>query len=130
MSLQLLPGLVSGSRRLSTIGSGGWLLNIIVLRSSFLAGPSTDRDVVGALRPQTNFLMLLSLGLEILIHGSERRGRRAKDWRSSLHIVEHYWFWMAWSRSKIRLVRKKDGFVSRRSKRFCANSLPSIRDFA
>src|SRR5208337_4020886 len=68
MSLQLLPGLVSGSRRLSTIGSGGWLLNIIVLRSSFLAGPSTDRDVVGALRPQTNFLMLLSLGLEILIH--------------------------------------------------------------
>ena len=32
---------------------------------------------------------------------------KAKDWRSSSHIAEPYWFWMAWSRSKIRLVRKK-----------------------
>ena len=89
-SLQSLPGLVSGSPRSLTIGSGGWPLNIIVLRSSFLAGPSTDRAPVGALRPQMNFLMLLSLGLVIQIHGSERRGRRAKDWRSSSRIVEPY----------------------------------------
>ena len=60
MSLQSLPGLVSESPRSSTIGSDGWLLNIIVLRSSFLAGPSTDRAPVGTLRPQMNFLTLLS----------------------------------------------------------------------
>jgi hypothetical protein len=59
MSSQSLPGLVSGSRRSLTIGSGEWLLNIIVLRSSFLAGPCTDRAQVGALRPQKNFLTLL-----------------------------------------------------------------------
>ncbi len=41
-----------------------------------------DREAVGALRPQMNFLTLLSLGLVIQIHGSERRGRRAKDWRN------------------------------------------------
>ena len=84
MSLLSLPGLVSGSPRSSTIGSGGWLLNIIVLRSSFLAGPFIGRAQAEALRPQMNFLMLLSLGLEIQIHGSEQRGRRAKDWRSSI----------------------------------------------
>ena len=56
-----------------------------------------------------NFLMRLSLGLEIQSHGSERHGRRAKDWPSSSRIVEPYWFWMAWGRSKTRLVRKKDG---------------------
>ena len=130
MSLQSLPGPVSGSRRSLTIGSDGWLLNIIVLRSSFLAGPSIDRAAVGTLRPRMNFLTRLSLGLEIQIHGSERHGRRAKDWRSSSRIVEPYWFWMAWSRSKIRLVHKKDGYVSLPSRRFCANLLPSIRGFA
>ena len=43
-----------------------------------LVGPSTDRAAVGALRPQMNFLMRLSTGLEIRIHGSEqsRRGRK------------------------------------------------------
>ena len=69
MSLQSWPGLVSESPRSSTIGSDGWLLNIIVLQSLFLAGPSTDRAAVGTLRPQMNFLMRLSLGLEIQIHG-------------------------------------------------------------
>jgi hypothetical protein len=59
-----------------------------------------------------NFLMRLSTGLEIQIHESERRGRRAKDWRSSSRIVEPYWFWMAWSLCKIPLVHKKDGCVS------------------
>ena len=92
-----------------TIGSDGWRLNTIVLRSWYLAGPFTDRAAAGNLRPQMNFLTLLSLGLEIQIHGLERRGRRAKDWRSSSGIVEYYWFWTAWSRSKIRLVHKKDG---------------------
>ena len=82
MSLRSLPGLVSESPRLSIIGFEGWLPNIIVLRSSFLAGPSTGRVAVGAPPPQMNFLTLLSLGLEIQIHGSERRGRKAKDWRS------------------------------------------------
>ena len=77
-----------------------------------------------------NFLMRLSLGLEIQIHESERRGKKAKDWRNSSHIVEHYWFWTAWSRSKTRLVHKKGGYVSLPSRRFSANSLPSIRGFA
>ena len=88
------------------------------------------RAPVGTLRPQMNFLTPLLLGLVIQIHGSERRGRRAKDWRSSSRIVEPYWFWMAWSRSKIRLVHKKDGYVSLPSRRFCASSLLSIRGFA
>ena len=60
MSLQSLPGLVSGNLRSSTIGSDGWLLNIIVLRSSFLAGPFTDRARVVALHPRMNFLRRLS----------------------------------------------------------------------
>ena len=68
---------------------------------------------------------IIDLGL-----ASMKPGRRASDSRSSLHIVEPYWFWMAWSHSKIRLVRKKDGCVSLPSRRFCANSLPSIRAFA
>ena len=40
------------------------------------------------------------------------------------------WFWMAWSRSKIRLVHKKDGYASLPSRRFCASLLLSIRGFA
>src|SRR5271165_4019947 len=80
-SLQSLPGLGSGSPRSLTIGSDGWLLTIIVLRSSFLVGLFTDKGPPGNLRLQMNFLRLLSLGLEIQIHGSERRGRRAKDCR-------------------------------------------------
>src|SRR5260370_42507949 len=110
MSLQSLPGLGAGSPRSLTNGSDGWLLIIIVPRSLFLVGPSTDRAAVGRLRPQMNFLRRLSLGLETQIQGSERRGRRAKDWRSSLRIVEPYWFWMAWSRSKILLAHRKDGY--------------------
>jgi hypothetical protein len=66
--------------------------------------------------------MRLSLGSEIQIHGSEQRGRRAKDWQSSSRIVEPYWFWMAWSRSRIRLVHKKDGCVNLPSRRFCVSS--------
>ena len=89
-SLQLLHGLGSESPRWLTIGSDGWLLTIIVLQSLFLVGPFTDRAPLGTLLPQMNSLTLLLLGLEILIHGSERRGRRAKDWRSSSLIVEHY----------------------------------------
>src|SRR5215831_4858931 len=92
-SLPSLPGLVSGSPRSLTIGSGGWLLNSIALPNSFMAGPSTGRAPVGALRQQMNFLTRLLLGLEIQIHGSERGGRRAKDWRSSSRIVERYSFW-------------------------------------
>src|SRR5271166_219350 len=130
ISLQSLPGLVSGSPRWSIIGSDGWLLNIMVLRSLFLAGLSTDRAPAGALHPLMNFLTLLLVGLAIQIHGSERRGRRAKDWRSLSHIVEPSWFWTAWSRFKIHLVHKKDEYVSPLSRRFCASSLPSIPGFA
>src|SRR5271165_7016534 len=130
MSLRSLPGLVSVSPPSSIIGSDELLLNIIALRNSFLAGHSTDRAADGALRPQMNFLTLLLLGLKIQIHGSERRGRRAKDWRSSSRIAEPYWFWMAWSHSKIRQVNKKDGCVSLPSRHFSASSLPSIRGFA
>jgi hypothetical protein len=76
-----------------------------------------------------NFSMLLSTGLEIQIRGSERRGRRAKDWRNSLRIVEPCWFSMAWSRSKIRLGHKKGACVSLLSRRFCASLLPSMTAF-
>src|SRR5271157_5320413 len=55
-SLQSLPGLGSESPRSSTIGSDGWLLNIIVLRSSFLVGPSTDRAAVGETSSADEFL--------------------------------------------------------------------------
>jgi hypothetical protein len=55
------------------------LQNIIVLLSWFLAGPSTGRVAVGTPPQQMNLLTLLSLGLEIPIHGLERRGRKAKD---------------------------------------------------
>src|SRR6516165_9143014 len=129
-SLPSLPGPASGSPHWSTIGSEEWLLKSIVQQSWFLAGLSTDRALVGVLRPQMNSWMLRSLGSEIQIHGSERLGRRAKDWPSSLHIVAPYWFWMAWSRSKIRLVHKKGGYVSLLSRRFCANSPRSIGGFA
>src|SRR5258706_2454668 len=130
MSLPSLRGPVSGTLRSSTIGLGRWLLNIIVPRSLYLAGPSTGRVPVEVLRPQMNFLTRHLRGLEIQIHGSERRGRRAKDWRSSLHTVRLYWSWTAWSRSKIHLVRKKDGYASLPSRPFCANSLLSIMGFA
>ena len=90
MSLRSLPGPVSGSPRSSTIGSDRWLLNIIVLRSLFLAGPSIGREPLEVLHPQMNFLTRLSLGFEIPIHGSERRGRRVKDWRDSSPIAEPY----------------------------------------
>ena len=64
-----------------------------------------------------NSLTPLSLGLEIQIHGWERRGKKAKDWPRSSRIVEPYWSWMAWSRSKIRLDNKKAACVSLPSKR-------------
>src|SRR6516225_4052161 len=130
MLLRSLPGLVSGSPHWSTIGFEEWLLNVIVLRSSFLAGPFTDRAAAGRLPLRTNFLTLRSLGLAIQIHESEQSGRRVRDWRSSSRIVEHYWFWTVWSRSKIRPVHKKEGYVRLPSRRSCANSLPSIRGFA
>src|SRR5271166_6130366 len=129
-SLQSLPGLGSENPRSLTIGSDGWLLTIIALQSLFLVGPSTDRVAVGTLRPQMNFLRRLLLGLEIQIHGWERHGRRVKDWRSSSRIVEPCLFWTGWSRSKIRLVHKKDDCVSLPSRRFCVNWLHSIRGFA
>jgi hypothetical protein len=74
--------------------------------------------------------MPLSLGLEIQILALERRGKRAKGWPSSSHIVEPYWFWMAWSRSKIGLVHMKDAYVSLPSRPLYVNSLPSIWGFA
>src|SRR5262249_15956636 len=104
--------------------------NITVLRSSFLAGPSTVRVQVEALRPLTNFLTRPLLGLAIRIHGSERRGRRARDWRSSSRIVEPYWLWTAFSPFHIRLVDKKDGCVILRSRRFCVSLLLSTRGSA
>src|SRR5215469_11157756 len=129
-SLQLLPGPGSGNPRSSTIGSYGWLPHIIVLRSLFLAGRSTGRAQAEALRPPTNFLTLRWVGLEIQIHGLEHRGRRARGSRNSWHNVGPCWFLTAWSRSKIRLVHKKDGYGSLPYRRFCANSLRLIRGLA
>src|SRR4029077_16592513 len=129
MSFRSLHGPASGSPLSLTIGSDGWLLTIIVLQSLFLVGPSTDRAAVGRLRPQMNFLTQLSLGLAIPTRGSVRPGRRAKDWRSSSRIVEPYWSWTAWSRCNTLQVHKKGGCVSLPSRRFCANSPPSIGGF-
>jgi hypothetical protein len=93
-------------------------------------GWSFYREPVEVLHPQMNFLTRLSLGLAIQTHGSERHGRRAKDWQSSSGIVEPYLFWTVWSRSKIRLVHKKGACVSLPSRLSCVNSLPSILGFA
>jgi len=56
------------------------LLTIVVLRSSFLAGPFTGKAQAGNLCRRMNFLTPRSIGLEIQNHGSERHGRKAKDW--------------------------------------------------
>src|SRR5215469_12543713 len=80
--LLLLPGAEWENRRWSTIGSVEWLLNTIVLRNSYLAGPFIDRAPVAGLRLQMNLLIPLSAGLVILIQALERLGRRAKDWRN------------------------------------------------
>jgi hypothetical protein len=73
-------------------------------------------------RRPTNFLTLLSLGLATQIHGLAQRGRRANDWQSVSPIVEPYWFWMGWSRSKIRQVRKRGEYTILHSRRFCATA--------
>jgi serine/threonine protein kinase len=119
-----------GKSTRSTVGFEGWLLKIIVLQSWFLAGLSTDRAPLDRLRQRMNLLTPLSLGLATQIPGLERTGRRARGSRSSSRIGEPCLFWMAWSRFRIRPVHKKDGYVSLPSKRFCANSLHSIRDCA
>src|SRR5262249_30481775 len=109
---------------------GGWLPTIIVLASLFLVGPSTGRAVRERLRLPMNFLTLLSIGLEIQIHGPVRRGRRVKDWPSSLHPVKTSWILTVLNLCKIRPVHKKDGYESLPSRRFCASLLLLIRDFA
>src|SRR5215471_18322430 len=130
MSLRSLPGLVSGSLHSSIIGSDEWLLTGIVQQSLFLVGPSTDRAPAGTLRLQMNSLTLPSIGLGIQIHGSEQSGRRERGSRSWSRIAEPCLFWMVWSRFKIRLVHKKDAYVTLPSRRFCASLLPLIRGFA
>jgi hypothetical protein len=130
MLLQLLPGVESENRRWSIIGSDEWLLNTIVLRNSYLAGLSTDKAPAAALRLPMSFLMPLFTGLATQIHGLEQHGRRAKGWQSSSRIDEPYWFWTVWSRSKTRLVPKKDGCVSLPFRRFYVNLQPSTKDFA
>jgi hypothetical protein len=67
-----------GSRPSSTIGLERWLPTSIVLPSWFLAGRSTGKALVGALRPRMSSLMPFSPGSETRIHGLESRGRRAK----------------------------------------------------
>ena len=120
---------VSVSPRSSTIGSDEWLLTIIVLRSSFLGGPSTDRAAVGTLRLQVNSLTLLSTGLAIRTHGSEQRGERRKTGkarRASSNLIGPG----RPEPSKIRLVHKKDAYVSLPSTRFCVSLPLLIRAFA
>src|SRR6516225_6966965 len=125
-SLQSLPGLVSESPHSSTIGFEGWQLNTIVLRNSYSAGLSTDRAPAAALRLPMNFLLPLSTGLAIQIHGSEQPGRRARDSRSSSGIGEPCLFWMGWSRFKIHLVHKKGGYGTRPFRHYCDSLLLSI----
>jgi serine/threonine protein kinase len=98
--------------------------------SSSLAGPFKDRAPAAALRPQMNFLKPPSPGSAIRTHGSERPGRKVKDWRSLLRIAEPCWFWTAWSHSRTHLVHRKDGSVTLPSRRFYASLPPSIRGFA
>src|ERR1700731_4698299 len=129
MSLRSLPGPVLGNPRSSTIGSGGWLRKIFVRRGSFLAGRFINRVSGEALRLQMSFLTRLWPGLTIQIHGSERRGKKAKDWRRLSHPVELYLFWTVWSRSNIHLVRRKVDCVSLPFRHFCANSLHSTGGF-
>src|SRR6516225_12250193 len=125
MLLPSLPGQGWENLRLLTIGSDGWLPSIIVLRSWFLAGLSIGRAPGERLRPQMNFLMSLLRGLEIQIQGSERRGRRVKDWRNSSRFAGLCLFWMAWSRSRIPLVHEKGGYENLPCRRFCASLQPS-----
>ena len=83
-------GRVWANPRWSTIGWGTWLLTIIVLQNSFLAGPSTGRAPVGALRRRMNFSTRLSLGLVTWTHGSERPGRRrtiGEAYRPSSNLI-------------------------------------------
>ena len=126
----IIAGLGSGSPRWSTIGSGGWQLKTTVPQSSFLAGLSTDKAPVGMLPRRMNFLTWLWSGLAMLTRDWERRGKRARDWRSSFRIVELYWFLTAWNRSKTLPVHKKDEYVSLLFRRFCASLLLSIGVFA
>jgi hypothetical protein len=53
--------------------------------SVFHLGRTGQNYFYEALRQQMNFLTLLLHGLVIQIRGSERPGRRAKDWRNSSH---------------------------------------------
>jgi hypothetical protein len=90
MSFRSLHGLALESPPWSTIGSAEWPLKNTVLQSWFLANLFTDRALVAAPRLQMNLLKRLSPGLAIQIHGRAQRGRRVKDWPSSLHIVGPY----------------------------------------
>ena len=68
-----------------------------------------------------NSLTRLSVGLETQTHVLELLGRRAKDWQKLVaHRRNLACFWMAWSRSRIRLVHKKAGCVNLPSRRFTA----------
>jgi hypothetical protein len=97
-SFRSLPGPEWESRRSSTIGSEGWLLTIIVLRSSFLAGLFTDRAPVETLRPPMNFLMLLLAGLVIRIQGcrEEVSNRLAQDVRQGAHAQKVMAAYQSW----------------------------------
>ena len=131
MSLRLLPGPVSGSRRSSTIGSDGWLLNIIVLRELVFGWSFYRQGTSGGTSSADEFLDA-ALHLVWRSRSTDRNGmgegRKIGEARS--RIGEPYWFWMAWSRSKIRLVHKKDGYAILPFRRFCASLLLSIRGFA
>src|ERR1700693_153200 len=129
-SLPSLPGLESGSPRWSTIGSGVWELKTIVPQSSFLAGLSTGKAPVGMLPRPMNFWTRPWYGLAMLTRDWVRHGKRAREWRSSFRIVELYWSWTAWNRSKTLQVHKKDEYASLLFRRFCASLLLSTEVFA
>src|SRR5215831_6489994 len=130
MLLQLLPGVESENQRWSIIGSDEWLLNNIALHNSFLAGLSTGKVRAEVLHPRMNLSTRLWHGLVIQTHGLERHGRRERDSQSSSLIAEPCLFWTDWSRSKIRPAHKRDGCVSLRFRRCCANSRRSMRGYA
>ena len=83
-------GWVSGSPRSSTIGSDGWLTEHYRSAELVFGWSFYRQGTSGGTSSADEFLDAALTWFGIQIHGSERRGRRARDLRSSSRIVEPY----------------------------------------